>query len=409
MQLQKHIDVLKYKGKVVLANRYNGTWLRISDEVFELIQEFFEADADWPDEVLEFSNVKDKEYFDEVISEMKKCYMVRDDKTFLDQKMMKSVIVETTNRCNLHCSHCCVAAGDDFSGELDTESMKDILDKCIKWDPGFIALSGGEPLFRKDFFEILFYLRKKFHGKIGLCTNGLLITDQIVGVICINVDQIDICFDGVDEETCSIYRGKGVFSEVIRVIKRLQSNGFYNISLSMVFSDINEHLEGRFTELNKKLGTKPIYRMLAEQGRAKENKEKLASEKYEESYVPESFINEKGKCNEVNASECAAGKYSIMIRHNGDVYPCPSFTEHEEFCMGNVLNTGSIQQLVDNKGVKKALFEANRANGEMCKDCPVNIFCFSCPGDPYRFSSEEKFAEYCKVSRPLLMKRVWGV
>lgn len=82
MQLQKHIDVLKYKGKVVLANRYNGTWLRISDEVFELIQEFFGADADWPDEVLEFSNVKDKEYFDEVISEMKKCYMVRDDKTF---------------------------------------------------------------------------------------------------------------------------------------------------------------------------------------------------------------------------------------------------------------------------------------------------------------------------------------
>lgn len=409
MQLQKYVDVLKYGGKVVLANRHNGSWLRISDEVFELVQEFLRADVDCPDEVLEFSTMEDKQYFDGVISEMKKCFMLKDGKTFLDQKMMKSIIIETTNRCNLHCSHCCVAAGDDFSGELDTESMKDILDKCINWEPGFIALSGGEPLFRKDFFDILFYLRKTYQGKIGLCTNGLLITDHNIEAICKNVDQIDISIDGVDEETCSIYRGKGVFEKVIKTIKRLQSNGFYNISLSMVFSDTNEHLEECFTELNTKLGTKPVYRMLAEQGRAKENKERLASKQYEESYVPSSFINEQGNCNEINASECAAGKYSIMIRHNGDVYPCPSFTDHEEFCMGNILNAESIQMLIGNKNVRSALFEANRANGEHCKNCPVNIFCFSCPGDPYRFSSEEKFAEYCKVSRPLLMKRVWGV
>lgn len=409
MQLQKHVDILKYQDKVVLANRYNGTWIRVSDEVFGLIQDFLKADVVSPDEVLEFSDIKDKEYFDKVISEMKKCYMVKDGKTYFEQKMMKSVIIETTNRCNLHCSHCCVAAGDDLSGELDTESMKKILDKCMEWNPEFIAFSGGEPLFRRDFFELLFYLRKKYQGKIGLCTNGLLITDQNVETICQNVDQIDISIDGVDEETCSVYRGKGFFEKVIRSIELLQGKGFENISLSMVFSDINEHLEGAFAELNKKLGTKPIYRMLAEKGRAKENKEKLASNEYEESYVPESFIDEDGKCNELNASKCVAGKHSIMIRHNGDVYPCPSFTEHEEFCMGNILEVDSIQTLIDNKNVKTALFRANRANGENCKNCPVNIFCFSCPGDPYRFSSEEKFQEYCKVSKKLLMERVWGV
>ena len=117
MQLQKHVDILKYQDKVVLANRYNGTWIRVSDEVFGLIQDFLKADVVSPDEVLEFSDIKDKEYFDKVISEMKKCYMVKDGKTYFEQKMMKSVIIETTNRCNLHCSHCCVAAGDDLSGE----------------------------------------------------------------------------------------------------------------------------------------------------------------------------------------------------------------------------------------------------------------------------------------------------
>lgn len=75
----------------------------------------------------------------------------------------------------------------------------------------------------------------------------------------------------------------------------------------------------------------------------------------------------------------------------------------------NILEVDSIQTLIDNENVKTALFRANRANGENCKNCPVNIFCFSCPGDPYRFSSEEKFLEYCKVSKKLLMERVWGV
>lgn len=40
----------------------------------------------------------------------------------------KTVSIETTHRCNLHCVHCCVDADHtQKSGELDTEEMKAIL------------------------------------------------------------------------------------------------------------------------------------------------------------------------------------------------------------------------------------------------------------------------------------------
>ncbi|MDE7310734.1 MAG: radical SAM protein [Eubacterium sp.] len=395
-----------------MANRINGTWIRISEEVYGLLQTFLKADVDCPDEAIEFSNKEDKLYFEKIIEEMHRCSMLADGKKYLEQEKSNMVIFETTNRCNLHCAHCCMSAGDLEAKEFDTNTMIQILDKCIEWKPHFIALSGGEPLLRKDFFEILQYLRQHFSGKIGICTNATLITEDNAGMICTNVDQLDISIDGVDEETCSLYRGKGVFKKVVNAIKLLQSKGFYNISLSMVFSDKNEILEHAFKQLNESLGTKPVYRMLAEKGRAKENKEVLATKNYEASYVPKSFIEDMSDDTPLGASECMAGNHSILIRYNGDIYPCPSFVSYNELCMGNICKIDDINKIVGKNMhllIKEKLYKANRANSKACQDCPVKLFCFSCPGDPERFSAEESFQKYCSISKPVLMNRVWGV
>lgn len=413
MKLQKNVEILRYENKVILANRGNGTWIRISKEVFDLVQEFLKADVNSPDDVIEFSDQEDRNYFMRVIENIKQCYMLVDGERYPEQDISNMIIFEVTNRCNLHCTHCCVAAEADNERESDTGTVKEILEKCIEWRPHFIAISGGEPLFRKDFFEIVQYLRERFNGKIGLCTNGLLITKNNVEFICRNVDQIDISIDGVDEETCSVYRGRGVFAKVIAAIKLLQSEGFTNISLSMVFSDKNEYLEKPFTELNRTLGTKPIYRMLSEKGRAKDNKEILATTDYEESYVPESFINrESSEEIPIGASDCMAGKHSILIRYNGDIYPCPTYISHEEFCMGNIQEVDSIRNIVGKNmsdTIKNNLYKTNKSNGKNCQNCPVKLFCFSCPGDPQRFSTEEAFQNYCNISKPVLMKKVWGI
>jgi MoaA/NifB/PqqE/SkfB family radical SAM enzyme len=68
-----------------------------------------------------------------------------------------NVLFNITFRCNLKCKHCDI--WKDKSGkELSTEEIKEIIDKLKNWLEYFrLHFSGGEPLVRKDIFEIIKY------------------------------------------------------------------------------------------------------------------------------------------------------------------------------------------------------------------------------------------------------------
>ena len=79
----------------------------------------------------------------------------------------KIASIEMTHRCNLKCIHCCIDADGIISEneDLSTEEMKCIFDKLIIWNPNYIMLSGGEPMLRKDFIELLLYLKSSYEGE----------------------------------------------------------------------------------------------------------------------------------------------------------------------------------------------------------------------------------------------------
>ncbi|MDY0328610.1 MAG: radical SAM protein, partial [Arcobacteraceae bacterium] len=84
------------------------------------------------------------------------------------------VIWNFTNRCNLSCLHCYSKADIDSNDTLDIEIIKSTIDEFIENKIKFIIFSGGEPLVRKDIFEIAQYAKDK--GIITyLSTNGLYI------------------------------------------------------------------------------------------------------------------------------------------------------------------------------------------------------------------------------------------
>ena len=61
-----------------------------------------------------------------------------------------------TQRCNLHCAHCYMSAfaGADTSRELSTEECRRVIDDIAVANPNFLILTGGEPLLRKDIFDL---------------------------------------------------------------------------------------------------------------------------------------------------------------------------------------------------------------------------------------------------------------
>ena len=103
----------------------------------------------------------------------------------------------------MHCRHCCVNAERETDYEMPFDDLVMALNRIINWKPKQISLTGGEPLVRKDIFDILEYLNKKFNGRVTLSTNGTLINEENVGVLIRYLDQIDISIDGVDEATCT--------------------------------------------------------------------------------------------------------------------------------------------------------------------------------------------------------------
>jgi len=91
-----------------------------------------------------------------------------------------SVSWNVTQRCNLECAHCYMSAfaGADTRGELSTEECRRVIDEIAQVNPHvFLILTGGEPLLRRDIFDIAGYAAdKRFTVVFG--TNGVLLRER---------------------------------------------------------------------------------------------------------------------------------------------------------------------------------------------------------------------------------------
>src|SRR5438093_9590604 len=91
-----------------------------------------------------------------------------------------SVSWNLTQRCNLECSHYYMSAfaGADTRGELSTDECRPVMDEIALVNPNvFLILTGGEPLLRKDIWDIAAYAsEKRFTTVLG--TNGLLLREK---------------------------------------------------------------------------------------------------------------------------------------------------------------------------------------------------------------------------------------
>lgn len=129
------------------------------------------------------------------------------------------VVWQFTNACNLRCKHCYASAiSETMPDELTTEEAKDLIDELADCGVVAIAFSGGEPLIRKDFFEIANYAKERdFY--VAVATNGTLITPSIGKKLKSCVDYVEISLDGL-KETHEKFRGiSGVYDKTINGIK----------------------------------------------------------------------------------------------------------------------------------------------------------------------------------------------
>ncbi|MDR5659661.1 putative heme d1 biosynthesis radical SAM protein NirJ2 [Serpentinicella sp. ANB-PHB4] len=84
----------------------------------------------------------------------------------------------TTNDCNMFCDHCYRDAGIKADKELDTKEGRKLIDEIVKAGFKIMIFSGGEPLMRKDIFELVGYANTKGLKPV-FGTNGTLISKEV--------------------------------------------------------------------------------------------------------------------------------------------------------------------------------------------------------------------------------------
>ncbi|KXA90944.1 hypothetical protein AKJ57_03075 [candidate division MSBL1 archaeon SCGC-AAA259A05] len=89
------------------------------------------------------------------------------------------VVWNFTNACNLNCKHCYQKADRPTPDELTTEEALDAVDEMADAGLAYIAMSGGEPLMRDDFFEVVEKIGERDMG-FSLATNGTMLSEERV-------------------------------------------------------------------------------------------------------------------------------------------------------------------------------------------------------------------------------------
>jgi heme d1 biosynthesis radical SAM protein NirJ len=133
------------------------------------------------------------------------------------------VIWNLIRRCNLACLHCySISADIDFPGELSTQEVFGVMDDLRAFGVPALVLSGGEPLLRKDVFEIA--ARAKAAGfYTALSTNGTLIDAPLARRIRdAGFDYVGISLDGL-RRTHDRFRHKlGAFDRSLGALRLLR-------------------------------------------------------------------------------------------------------------------------------------------------------------------------------------------
>ena len=95
-------------------------------------------------------------------------------------RYIRTVHWSITGHCNYRCKHCYMSAPDAKYGELSHDEIMSIVQQLIDCGVYEVSLTGGEPLVRRDFMEIVDAL---IAGGIKITTiysNGRLVTDKLL-------------------------------------------------------------------------------------------------------------------------------------------------------------------------------------------------------------------------------------
>lgn len=167
---------------------------------------------------------------------------------------------QITNECNLACLHCIEESGPGkaFKDELTSEEAFSVIDMLVQGEVPYVSFSGGEPMVRPDFFEMVERITK---GGVGLKieTNGHYLTPSNCARLKeLGVKAVQVSIDGGTPASFNKMRVHGRFDQALEGIKNLKEAGI-PIEVNFVPAKFNIHEIGEVVDLAYRVGAYSFY------------------------------------------------------------------------------------------------------------------------------------------------------
>ncbi|MBQ6497495.1 MAG: radical SAM protein [Bacilli bacterium] len=332
---------------------------------------------------------------------------------YVENPVLTNLFLEVTLRCNAKCEHCGSSCGYKIpKDEISTEDLKrTLLEIHNRYGAQnvFLTVTGGEPLMRKDLFDIMEYA-VGLGFRWGITTNGMLINEKTIeNFRRTNMESISISLDGLKETHESFRRVPGSYDKIMKAIdllkgletlRSLQITTVANKKNLNELEDIYQMLLDKGIEEWRVMGVDPIGRAYDNDGilldkdgliymfnfiREKRLEGKMIVDydcshylglKYENILRDHSFI-------------CGAGLFIGSILANGDICVCPNVRD-QSLVQGNI-KTDNFVDVWENKF---EIFRKKRlTTNAKCKKCKSFKYC---RGDSFHtWNYKEKVPNMC--------------
>jgi mycofactocin radical SAM maturase len=287
---------------------------------------------------------------------------------------------ELTYACNLQCVHCLSSSGQRDPRELSTAEAKHVLDELRDLQVFYINIGGGEPMVRRDFFDLVEYSVGNGIG-VKFSTNGAFIdNDKARRLASMDYLDIQISLDGVDEATNDAVRGAGSYRMARTAMDELASAGFGPFKISVVVTRHNVAQLDEFKALADSYGAQLRVTRLRPAGRGADSWHELHPTLGQQRQIydwlmangenvltGDSFFHLNALGDPLpGLNMCGAGRVVCLIDPIGDVYACP-FVIHDEFRAGNVRDEGGFAKVWKESDLFRSLREPQSAGA--CASC----------------------------------------
>lgn len=313
---------------------------------------------------------------------------------------------EMTTTCNLRCIHCHASGGKPAADELTTDEAKRLLDQLAQVSEfRMMAFTGGEPLVRRDLFELLAYSQALGFTNT-MATNATLIDDDVARRLRrFGLAIAAVSLDGFTAEQHDMVRGiSGSFEAAVEGMRALRRAGIV-LHVNITAMEYNVEQLADLMHLVDELGTgiilmyqlvpvgrgrsiseaaldlganERLIRFMADAQRStRAIMEPVAGPQYWPFLLQRARISSGPllRLAEAVFHGCSAGRGFVYVKPNGDVWPCPFI----EVSCGNVRET-PFRRIWTSSPVFEDLRQRETRLKGRCGDCEYRRLCGGCRG-----------------------------